>query len=225
MSRSCSALSASLLIAAASVAARAVEPSGPELFSAHGCQACHRIGRLGGDTGPDLSFVGVRRTEAWLAAWIANPQSWKHSTLMPDLALRPGDLAALAHFLSERRGQDYESGRRPWDGEIDERARGAAIYRKAGCVACHGAGGAGGEPNVHTPGHAIPALRELVGTYTSEELFNKIVRGSIPDKIDPAGPDPVAMPAWSTVLSENEIRDVIAYLRTLKPSHSAEAAF
>ena len=224
MFRSCSALSASLLIAAASAGAGAAAPSGPELFSAHGCQACHRIGRLGGDTGPDLSFVGVRRTEAWIVAWLANPQSWKHSTLMPNLALRPGELAALAGYLSRRKGQDYEGASRPWDGAKDAIARGAAIYRKAGCVACHGVDGAGGEPNVNTPGRAIPALRELVSTYRDDELKWKIRRGSIPDKVDPAGPDPVAMPSWNGVLSDSELDALSAYLRTFKPS-SKEASF
>jgi len=217
MSPCCLALSATLLIAAASSAPAA--PSGEELFSAHGCQSCHRIGRIGGNTGPDLSFVGIRRTGAWLDRWLENPQAWKHSTLMPNLRLPKNDRDALVRYLSERKGQDYGDGPRPWEGMTAEGvAKGARIYRIAGCVACHGIGGAGGEPNVNTPGGAIPALRVLVSTYTPEELIRKIRRGSVPIRQDPSGPEPVAMPAWSAVLDGGEIEALVAYLRTFQSS-------
>lgn len=217
MFRSCSVLSAILLTAAVrSVEAR---PTGAELFSAHGCQSCHRIGRVGGDTGPDLSFVGVRRSAEWLDRWLADPQGWKYSTLMPNLHLQTSNREALVRFLASRKGQDLDPGPRPWGGMSKEDiVRGEKIYRIVGCIACHGVGGAGGEPNVNTPGNAIPALRDLVGTYTADELRSKIAHGSIPDKVDPSGPAPVAMPSWSGVLLDDEIRSLVVYLRTFKPS-------
>ena len=73
------------------------------------------------------------------------------------------------------------------------------------------------------PGEAIPALRELVSTYTPEELKRKIARGSKPDRRDPAGPEPVAMPAWAAVLADGEIDALVAYLRTLKPTNKENA--
>jgi len=193
------------------------------LFSAHGCQSCHRIGRAGGNTGPDLSFVGVRRSEAWLDHWLEDPQAWKHSTLMPNLKLHPSNRAALVRYLAARKGQD-DGPARPWNRWAGNPiAQGAMIYQTVGCIACHGLGGAGGEPNVNVPGGAIPALRELVSTYTSEELKRKIAHGSKPDKRDLAGPEPVAMPAWSAVLTDGEIDALVAYLRTLKPTNKENA--
>ena len=101
-------------------------------------------------------------------------------------------------------------------------ASGRAIYVRAGCVACHGPAGKGGHPNNNVPGSLIPALDVLVGTYTREELKNKIRLGSKPVKADPAGPEPLAeMPAWSGVLSDVELDALADYLFTLAPKPKA----
>jgi mono/diheme cytochrome c family protein len=179
------------------------------------------VGTLGGDSGPDLSFVGLRRSEPWIERRLADPRAWKKQARMPDLRLPPKTRKALAAWLAGRRGQDYPPGRRPWEASRED--PGKTIYLKAGCVACHGAGGKGGEPNPNVIGKAIPALRETVRTYSPAELEAKIARGSRPDKADPAGPEPTAMPAWESALSASEISAVSRYLLTLKPSNPDEA--
>ena len=90
------------------------------------------------------------------------------------------------------------------------------MFAQAGCIACHGVEGRGGHPNNNVPGGRIPALRDVLATYTEKELQSKIRRGVRPEKLDPSGAQPlVFMPAWGEVLSENEIVQIARYLLSL----------
>lgn len=184
---------------------------GEELFAAEGCAACHRVAGRGGNTGPDLTLVGFRRGRAWLDLWLSGPAGWKRDTLMPDFKLKPGARGALVDYLSSLNGPGYVP-----TPAGDPVARGRAVYLHAGCVACHGARGAGGHPNNNVPGDAIPKLSGVASAYTPSELADKIRRGSHPAAKDPAGPEPlVAMPAWGAVLKDDEVEAVAAYLMSL----------
>lgn len=199
---------------------RAQEP-GQALFSAAGCRSCHRIGAVGGNTGPDLTLVGFRRGRPWLDLWLASPRAWKKDTLMPEPGLSAAARAGLIEYLSAQKGQAFGA-RRPWDGAQGIR-KGKIVFAKAGCAACHGALGRGGHPNNNVEGGVIPALPKLVATYTREELREKIRRGARPAKKDPAGPDPLAvMPAWGEVLKDEEIEVVADYLASLAEKAGGE---
>lgn len=188
-----------------STPARAAEPAGKRLFDAHGCAACHRIGAKGGNSGPDLTLVGFRRSRHWLDIWLKSPRAWKHDTLMPEFKLDVPERLALADYLASLQKDD-----RPLP------ASGKELFARAGCAACHGAGGRGGHPNTNVPGGQIPALSKTAGTFTLEELRRKIARGSMPEKENPAGPEPlVSMPRWQERLSEAEIARVAQYVLTL----------
>lgn len=180
-------------------------PDGRARFEAHGCAACHKIGSRGGTSGPDLTLVGFRRSKEWLDLWLKSPRAWKPDTRMPEFRLRDSERQAIVDYLSSLTEADHS---RLTDGR--------AVFAKAGCVACHGAGGRGGHPNNNVPGDAIPALSKVAGTYTREEMIKKISRGSNPTKARSDGPDPMArMPKWSEKLSDKEIADVADYVLTL----------
>lgn len=207
------------LLAAAVLAARPASASepGPTLFDASGCRACHAVGGKGGNAGPDLSFVGFRRSGAWLEAWLRDPSAVKPDTLMTHPGLSEGDRRGLVAYLSGLTGP--EPGARPWDASgrpSAPAALGEAIYRKAGCVACHGPAGSGGHPNAGAKGGVIPAVTGLSETYSPAELVEKIRRGSRPEAADPGGPGPASvMPAWGEKLGASELEAVAAYLLTL----------
>ena len=88
---------------------------GLDRFDAAGCRACHRIGPLGGDSGPDLTLVGFRRPRGWIETWLKSPRAWKPDTKMPEQGLSASDRGALADFLSAQKGQAWGN-ERPWDG-------------------------------------------------------------------------------------------------------------
>lgn len=179
------------------------------LFDGHGCRSCHKIGERGGNSGPDLTLVGHRRPKAWLEKWLASPRAWKHGTRMPEQGLSASDRAALAAFLSEQKGQAWES--RPWA------ADGKQVYLRSGCVACHGVRGSGGHPNPGGRGGWIPALGPLMGTYTKEELISKLKRGAKADA-EPGMTAEVDMPAWNGILTDAELDALSDYLLTLAKS-------
>lgn len=205
---------ANLVVWAAVVTASA-EPPGRNVFDAAGCRACHRIGDRGGNAGPDLTLVGLRRAPDWLRLWLKDPKAWKHDTLMPDFRLAEGDLDALVSYLSSLKGADWR-GVPPWRRAGKPEDIGGLIFNRAGCVACHGPGGAGGHPNSNVPGGQIPALAAVAGTYTDEELIQRIRFGRKPEKAEPDGPEPlVQMPAWGGVLDDSELAAVAAYVKRL----------
>ncbi len=219
-------LRAPLLILAAALAACSPPPAGPlagkAYFAQVGCAACHRVGETGSAGGPDLTLVGFRHSPRWLDLWLRNPRAWRPDTPMPNQRLSPAARAAIVSYLAELKGADWPKGARPWDGAGDAVARGRLIYLRAGCVACHGLGGAGGYPNNNVVGGKIPPLANASRTFTKAELVAKIKRGvPAPAKADAGGSAPLVwMPSWEQVLDDDEIDAVATYVLTLEPEPS-----
>lgn len=77
---------------------------GAQLFVAKGCRQCHINLRAEGETlyngmAPNLTeYVG---NPEYLSLWLANPQSLKPETIMPNLNLRQDEIEALIAFLTE----------------------------------------------------------------------------------------------------------------------------
>lgn len=202
--------------------------AGKAYFQALNCRACHRIGGDGGIGGPDLTYVGFRHSKEWLEQWLKNPQAWRPGTTMPNPNLTDKPRAALIEYLSSLQGQAFAGGK-PWDApeyKSNPVERGRAIFLRAGCVGCHGRGGAGGYPNNNVKGNAIPALTKVFESYTKDELRKKISNGVVPEKADPNGPAPlVQMPAWGNVLSADEIDAVVEFLFSLKAGAKDDTGF
>ena len=100
---------------AAQVVPAAVASRGAALFDSAGCAACHRIAGTGanGLAGPDLTFVGARRTlgagilpnnRGTMMGWIANSQAIKPNNRMPPYTMLSGEeLTALAAYLEAQK--------------------------------------------------------------------------------------------------------------------------
>lgn len=214
-----------VLCLAACSQSRAEETSqGKALFAGYGCVQCHRIGGEGGIYGPDLTFVGFRKTPDWLDLWLKNPHAWKPNTVMPNFNLNDPVRKRLVDYLSSLRGREYRASP-PWDDPSllsDPVKRGEALFTKAGCVACHGKAGVGGYPNNNVAGNKIPALTLVADGYSKEELRARIRNGAAPLKDDPDGPAPmISMPRWGEVLQEDEIAALADYLISLRPKKAA----
>lgn len=221
-----------LLLAAALSACNQAPPTGPAAgkayFSQAGCVACHKVGDEGSAVGPDLSLVGFRHSSAWLDQFIKDPQAWKKDTLMPNKRLSDAARGAIVAYLAEQTGQAWPAGGRPWDAPSinkDPLARGRLLFNRAGCVGCHGTGGAGGYPNNNVKGGLIPKLNGVYETYTKPELVAKIKKGvRNPEKADPKGPEPLVwMPAWGEKLDDSELDAVAAYLMSLRPDKTEKS--
>ncbi|MDE2038565.1 MAG: cytochrome c [Elusimicrobia bacterium] len=214
---------ASIVLALAACQTPSKDPveRGRIYFEGLGCAKCHAIGEHGGNWGPNLTFVGVRKSPQWLDLWLKDPHAWRKQTIMPSFHLRDDVRSDLVAFLSAQKGQAWDKGGvRPWntpqakaEGGIK---RGEILFNKAGCVACHSQGGRGGYPNNNVAGGQIPALIKVAEGYSKPELMAKIRDGAIPIPADPSKPAPmIVMPKWGQVLDNDEIGAVADYLLSL----------
>lgn len=69
------------------------------------CIACHRIDGDGGDTGPDLTHVGVRRDVAAIARIVNDPNDEYGDSMMPVYGTRlsASEIAAIASYMAARK--------------------------------------------------------------------------------------------------------------------------
>jgi len=91
---------------------------------------------------------------------------------------------------------------------------GAALYVRYGCINCHGPNGLGGVPNPQSPDTVIPPLsgQGFRHDFPTDKAIADIIRsGSVIGKAPI-----VSMPHWGSILSNQQIADLIAYLKTLK---------
>ncbi len=71
------------------------------MFKNGDCIVCHTISGKGGSVGPDLTYVGQRRSRSYIIEQIINPKSHNPNTAMPSFARLPEkDINDLADYLS-----------------------------------------------------------------------------------------------------------------------------
>jgi mono/diheme cytochrome c family protein len=91
---------------------------------------------------------------------------------------------------------------------------GAALYVRDGCINCHGPSGLGGVPNPLSADKTIPPLsgQDFRKQFnTNAKIVDVIRSGSV------IGKAPIAsMPHWGGILSDQDLADLVAYLKTLK---------
>lgn len=218
-----------LLALAASACSRQAELTDPVArgerdFQGLGCVKCHMIGDAGNEWGPNLTFVGFRKSPEWLDLWLKNPHAWNAKTVMPNFNLSDAARADLVAYLSSQKGQAWKE--LPWRSAeaaaLPAAERGKLIFNKAGCVACHGQFGRGGYPNNNVAGGLIPTLTLVSDGYSKKELHDKIHNGSVPLPNDPSAPKAmIQMPKWGEMLSSEDIDALVEYLYSLKPKPAA----
>jgi mono/diheme cytochrome c family protein len=221
-------LALGVFLAACSNQPKNGEPVGALYFKGYGCANCHRIGGEGGQYGPDLTYIGFRKTPQWLDLWFKNPHAWKSNTPMPNFDFPDTVRKGLVEYLAAQKGDLYRKDP-PWntpDLMADSVKRGAVIYDRVGCVGCHGRNGVGGYPNNNVVGGMIPSLTKVAEGYSKTELKAKILTGVKPAKADMGGPTPmIDMPKWGEVLKDDEIDALADYLISLKPKSAGSEAF
>ncbi len=91
---------------------------------------------------------------------------------------------------------------------------GAALYVRYGCINCHGPNGLGGVPNPLSQDTVIPVLsgQAFRHQFNTDAKIAAVIRsGSV------IGRAPiVSMPHWGGILSNQQIAELVAYLKTLK---------
>ena len=178
---------------------------------------------------PNLTQFGTRTTigagvdpltQGNLVAWVQDPSSIKEGTRMQEHAaiyqtpdnhagLQPEEVQAIAAFLMSL--QPGEGGPAPTPGPLpgDPVERGQQVFQISGCNGCHSTG----TDRIVGPGLQGVYARagERRPNMTAEQYITESVQS--PSAYIVEGFDP-AMPPFN--LSDQEIGDLIAYLRTLE---------
>jgi len=78
------------------------ESQGAKLFWNNRCKDCHTINGKGGSTGPNLTFVGGKRSRDYIIMQIKDPKSHNPNTDMPSFRdkLSEQEINELANYLS-----------------------------------------------------------------------------------------------------------------------------
>ena len=201
-----------------------LEDKGRALFQGYDCYACHRVGSEGRFVGPDLTWVGTRKTEAWERRWLHDPAAFTPGTFMPNFRLTDGEVEALAAFVHDQQGRRNQESQE-WEFNMnfflanDPDEAGELIFKRLACWSCHGERGVGRvrNPNM-APDAVMPPLRETTVTYTRNALWERLSTRYTPAPLDPAAPPPPFFcPPSAQALTRDEFAQLYAYLKTLAP--------
>ena len=95
---------------------------------------------------------------------------------------------------------------------------GSVLYVRYGCINCHGPNGLGGVPNPQSPDKSIPPLsgKAFRQQFNTDQKIIAVIRsGSV------IGRAPiVSMPHWGGIIPQDQLRALVAYLKTLRTAPS-----
>jgi mono/diheme cytochrome c family protein len=195
--------------------------AGAHTFVQFACAQCHGdLGSGGIDPAvPALTTVGQSLTVAQLTHIINHGLGESANPRQPYMpvwgeVLSKTQVANLVAYI--RAGLPAVSDTQPVSIPAGQGAAvaGTALYVRYGCINCHGPNGLGGVPNPLSPDKAIPPLsgRDFRHEFNTDAKIAAVIRsGSV------IGRAPiVSMPHWGGILSDQQIAELIAYLKTLK---------
>jgi len=76
---------------------------GKQYFMDQGCYGCHTLGKTGTPIAPDLTDIGSRYPQSYLADWLRDPSAQKPTAHMPKIELTDEEVRALAAYLASLR--------------------------------------------------------------------------------------------------------------------------
>lgn len=173
------------------------------------CLGCHRLNGEGGTIGPDLSTVRERRSAAYIAAMIADPQRQRPGVAMPKTRMPEATRDLVTRYLAGLPGSATDAavaGAPP----AAAATTGEALYARW-CAACHGPAGKGDGPNAaNLPVKpAAHASKDAMSARPDDSLFDTIASGGAVMNRSPR------MPAFGATLTPAEIRLLVRHIRTL----------
>lgn len=197
---------------------------GERLLEAYDCQACHRLGDEGRFSGVDLTWIGLRKGEAWERRWLKDPDDWKPGTFMPNFQLNDDETEALAAYLKTLNGQHNDASRQ-WEARAlffmggSAEVAGELVYNRFGCWGCHGVKGKNADRNPNAaPDEKVPELWGVKNRRTETEIRRIVRNGASPSPLDASRPaPPFSCPAWEDRISDRELDHLIAFVKTLAP--------
>jgi cbb3-type cytochrome c oxidase subunit III len=195
--------------------------AGAHTFVQFACAQCHGMqGRGGVDPAvPALKTVGQSLTVAQLTHIINHGLGESANPKQPYMpvwgeVLSKTQVSNLVSYI--RAGLPAVADTQPVAVPAGQGAAvaGAALYVRYGCINCHGPNGLGGVPNPQSPDTVIPPLsgQGFRHDFPTDKAIADVIRsGSVIGKAPI-----VSMPHWGGILTDQQIAELNAYLKTLK---------
>ena len=183
------------------------------------CLGCHKLNGDGGTIGPDLTTVRQRRSRAYIAAMISDPQRIVPGSVMPRTLMPESTRRLIIQYLGELPGTASDDGAvssgpvatEPGTGASSQTPpNGPVLYAKL-CASCHGADGKGDGANASNlpVKPAVHSSSDAMSARPDDSLFDTIASGGAVMNRSPR------MPAFGATLSAPEIRSLVRHIRTL----------
>ena len=214
------------------VAGSGVQPSGgtsvsPEVaagahvFVQFACAQCHGPQGTGGVSPyvPALSTVGKELTAAQLRHIIDHGLGESANPTRPYMpvwgaVISTRQVSELVAYIRAGLPEVATATAPDVPRDQGDAVAGSVLYVRDGCINCHGPNGLGGVPNPQSPDKTIPSLSGVgfrTEFNTEAKIADVIRSGSV------IGRAPiVSMPHWGGILSNADVHDLVAYLKTLK---------
>ncbi len=185
-------------------------PDGKLLYE-NNCSVCHHSRGEGGIGLPLTTEILSQVSDDYIAKTIRHGRPGR---IMPSFQqFSPAQVSAIVRYVrswSGKPGPVFKNARLPGDAR-----KGQPLYQKH-CVRCHGKDGSG-----EGPGTGVTMSRERSFMVMPAALNNSGFQQSASDAmihdIVLSGRKIGGMPSFKSKLSDQEIANVVAYLRTLKP--------
>ena len=178
-----------------------------QLYQSFKCYQCHKFNGYGGNLAPDLSYEGSRSRRDWLIDFLQNPQTLRPTLTvrMPHFNMSEEEATTIANYLSSTLQNPHVDPTAIDETKFtpDMAERGKELYEgKYACQSCHTIGSSGGYvgPSLNNAGNW------LTPAWIEAWLDNP--QALVPETIEPR-----------QSFSEEEKRELTAYLLTLKQSH------
>lgn len=209
-------------VAETTVSGGTVDPkvaAGAHDFVQFACAQCHGLGGRGGVSAdvPALTGLGTALTVDQLTSIIdhglgesANPDKpympvWKG-------VVSPAQVSDLVEYIRAGLPNVPLAEPVPIPEGQGAAVAGSRLYVRYGCINCHGPNGLGGIPNPEAEDKTIPALAgaDFRAEFNTDAKVAEMIRsGSVIGK-----PPIVSMPHWGGILSDEQLADLVAYLKT-----------
>ena len=201
----------------------AVSPAvaaGAHTFVQFACVECHGMGGKGGvdPAVPPLDTIKQTLTVAQLSHIINHGLGVSSDPKQPympvwDQVISKTQVSNLVSYIRAGLPPVADADPVPVPSGQGAAVAGAALYVRYGCINCHGPNGLGGVINP-SPDGTIPVLsgQAFRKQFNTDAKLAAVIRsGSV------IGRAPiVSMPHWGGILSDQQIAQLIAYLKTLK---------
>lgn len=182
------------------------------------CLGCHELGGEGGALGPSLDGLAERLQPAYVLSVIRTPGIAAPASGMPRQPLTLRQVRRVASWLLDRGGERRAPRRisladpdHPLHAAVPRGpSEGAELYARH-CAACHGPEGRGNgwnQPNLPVR-PTVHASAELMVLRPDDTLFDGIHAGAFVLDGSPR------MPAFGEMLSADQIRALVGYIRVL----------